>query len=189
MSLFRRILGLHEIQPSSGESPLPAAGSAAETATVRRIVAEVNALPPDRARVLAAAAYILTRVANADMDISDQEVTFIEETLAAEGKLRQAEAILVVEVARQQARLFGSTEDYLVTREYLGVSTPKERVDLLRACFLAAAADDSISAEESATLNQIANELQIEPTDLAALRSEFADRLSAVRALRSARQG
>ncbi len=187
MSLFRRMLGLPEPSPAAA-GIVPPPGSPAETATVRRIVAEVNALPPERARILAAAAYVLTRVANADMVVSDEEIAYIEQTLTEESGLTQAEAVIVVEVARQQARLFGSTEDYLVTREYLGVSTPKERLELLRACFMAAAADDQITAAESATLDQIANELQIEAHDLSALRAEFSERFTAVQALRAAKQ-
>ncbi len=52
------------------EPAQPAAPAAvdAETATVRKIVAQLEAMPPDRARLLAGAAYIVTRAANADLD-------------------------------------------------------------------------------------------------------------------------
>ena len=208
MSIFRRLFGgAPEPNPDLDPAPdaardaAPTAGTTApgttaprstpaptaDTATVRRIISQLEALPPERARYLAAASYVLARVANADLVMSPEETAFMERTLVEESGIGEAEAVLVVEAAKQQARLFGSTEDYLVTREFKRISDPEQRLRLLRACFLAAAADSSISSAEGATLNQIANELDIEAPALAALRSEFADRLSVVQALRAAR--
>ena len=154
---------------------------------MRRIVSQLEEFPPERARYLAAAAYVLARVANADLAVSTEETAFMERTLAEESGIGEAEAVLVVEAAKQQARLFGSTEDYLVTREFKRISDPEQRLRLLRACFMAAAADGSISSAESATLDQVASELDIEAARLGALRTEFADRLSVVQAMRAAR--
>jgi uncharacterized tellurite resistance protein B-like protein len=208
MSIFRHLFG-GATEPDPGLDPAPdaardaardaapaapgtvaprsAAAPTADTATVRRIVSQLEALPPERARYLAAASYVLARVANADLVMSPEETTFMERTLVEESGIGEAEAVLVVEAAKQQARLFGSTEDYLVTREFKRISDPEQRHRLLRACFLAAAADSSILPAESATLNQIASELDIDAPALAALRSEFADRLSVVQAMRAAR--
>lgn len=206
MSIFRRLFG-GVTEPDPDVRPAPEAGldasaaaatpgtgaprstaaPTADTATVRRIVSQLEALPPERARYLAAAAYVLARVANADLVMSPQETAFMERTLVEESGIGEAEAVLVVEAAKQQARLFGSTEDYLVTREFKRISDPEQRLRLLRACFLAASADASISSAESATLNQIASELDIDATALGTLRSEFADRLSVVQAMRAAR--
>ncbi len=159
-----------------------------DTATVRRIVSQLEALPPERARYLAAASYVLARVANADLVMSPDETAFMERTLVEESGIGEAEAVLVVEAAKQQARLFGSTEDYLVTREFKQISDPDQRLRLLRACFLAATADASISSAEGATLDEIASELDIEAPALHALRSEFADRMSVVQAMRAAQE-
>ena len=194
MSIFHRLLG-GPADPDKGVDPgLDAAGEPrpasvppADTATVRRIVAQLEALPPERARYLAAASYVLARVANADLAMSPDETAFMEHTLVEESGIGEAEAVLVVEAAKQQARLFGSTEDYLVTREFKLISDPDQRLRLLRACFLAATADSSISSAESATLDEIASEMDIEVPELHALRSEFADRLSVVQAMRAAR--
>jgi len=192
MSFIRRLIGIPDPASVAGAPPAapgPRAGAPpdAETATVRRIVAHLESLPPERARELAAASYVLCRVANADFEISAEETSAMEATLAAHAGVSEAEAVIVVELAKQQARLFGATEDYLVTREYLRISTPDRRRALLRACFLAAAADATITAEESATLDQVARELQIPDPDLAALRAEFREQLSVVQAIRRAR--
>ncbi len=206
MSIFRRLFG-GAAEPEPGEvrpanvaededdvvavrgagSPSSADAAAPDTATVRRIVSQLEALPPERARYLAAASYVLARVANADLVMSQEETTFMERTLVEESGVGEAEAVLVVEAAKQQARLFGSTEDYLVTREFKQISDADERLRLLRACFMAAAADNSISSAESSTLDQIATELDIESAALSALRSEFGDRMSVVQAMRAVR--
>jgi uncharacterized tellurite resistance protein B-like protein len=187
MSLFNKLFGPPPGEAASQGAPPAAADTAVDTATVRKIVAKLESLPPDRARLIASAAYILARAAQADMTISDEETAFMEEVLTEHGGMSEAEAVIVVEIAKQQARLFGSTEDYLVTREFLRLATPIERLAILRGCFLVASADESIVASESATLNQIANELQVPAEDLAALREEFGDRLSVVQAMRAAR--
>ena len=44
-----------------------------DTETVRRIVAELESLETERARYIAAFAFILSRVANADLEISVEE--------------------------------------------------------------------------------------------------------------------
>ena len=206
MSIFRRLLGglaepdhggagtpdaeygaTDAAVPGGSRAAVPGGTSAPDTATVRRIVSQLEAMPPDRARYLAAASYVLARVANSDLVISPEETAFMERTLVEESGVGEAEAVLVVEAAKQQARLFGSTEDYLVTREFKQISDADQRLRLLRACFLAAAADDSISSAESSTLDQIASELDIEAAALSALRSEFGDRMSVVQAMRAVR--
>ena len=156
MSFFRRLFGGDEpAAPTPAVTPNPAAAPSpeAETATVRKIVARLEELPPDRARLLAGAAYVVTRAANADLEVTDEEAVVIERALVERTGITEAEAVIVVEVARQQARLFGSTEDYLVTREFKRVATPEQRLGVMRACFLVAAADDEISSPESAVLN------------------------------------
>lgn len=207
MSIFRRLFG-GAMEPGQDANPTAnaadgaagdpspwagapgsTAGAAPDTATVRRLVSQLEALPPERARYLAAASYVLARVSNADLLMSPEETLFMERTLVEESGIGEAEAVLVVEAAKQQARLFGSTEDYLVTREFKRISDAEQRLRLLRACFLAAAADMSISSAESATLDQIASELDIDAPALSALRGEFGDRLSVVQALRAARRG
>jgi uncharacterized tellurite resistance protein B-like protein len=115
--------------------------------------------------------------------ITDEEVVLMERTLVERTGISAGRH--VVEISRQQARLFGSTEDYLVTREFKRVSTPEQRLGVIRACFQVAAANDEISSPESAVLNQIATELEIDPADFDAVRTEHREQ-SVVRAIRSA---
>ena len=163
----------------------PAASTTAgDTATVRRIVAKLEAMPPEQARLLAAAAYTLARAANADLDISDDETAAIERELQEGEHLDEATAVMVTEMAKLQAITVGGTEDYVVTREFKSISSPELRLRVLRASFAIAAANGSISAEETSVLNQIAGELDIDDAALNTIRADYHEQLSSVQTLR-----
>lgn len=182
---MRRFLGGAGLPDAADvEAPAtPGHSQAADTQTVRRIIAELDALPRDRARFLAAFAYILTRAAAADLHISDVESSAVEHLVAEYGALPEPQAVLVAKMAHSQSLLYGATEDYLVTRQFREFSSADERLALLRCCYLVGAADGTISAEESHTLQQIAKELDVERDDVNALRTEFAPKIAAIQAL------
>jgi uncharacterized tellurite resistance protein B-like protein len=187
MSFLSRVLGL-DAPASSGlavdpNAPLPGV-AAGETESVRRIAARLTALPPARARYLAAFAYLLGRAANADLVVTDTEAAEMERLVADVGGVDADTASIVVELARLRADRYGATEDYLVSREFKAISTPDERERLLRCCFVVMAADDEVDASESWLANRLAEELDIERPDLNRIRAEFHDRLSGVREVR-----
>jgi uncharacterized tellurite resistance protein B-like protein len=189
--MFRRFLGLDpSAKPDSrlpvGEDAAPVEGSAAETATARRIVARLEALPAEEARYLACFAYVMSRAAAADFHISDEESALMERFAIQFGGLDEAQAVLVIQMAKLQARVHGATEDFVVTREFRDISTMEQRVALLRCCFAIGAEDGTITAEEASTVNEIARELDVERDVVNAVRSEFHEQLSAVQALRRA---
>ena len=154
-----------------------------DTETVRRIAGQLEAMPIERARFLAAFAYILTRAAAADLTISDVESRAIERLVGEHGGLPDAQAVLVTQIARHQSLLSGATEDYLVTRQFKELSTEADRLALLRCCYLVGAADDTITAEESAALQQIARELDVDRDAVNTIRNEFAPKLAAIQAM------
>ena len=156
---------------------------ARDTETVRRIAGQLDALPIDRARYLAAFAYILTRAAAADMDISHAELRAIEQLVAEHGGLSESQAVLVAQIAHHQSLLYSATEDYLVTRQFRELASDADRLALLRCCYLVGAADDTITAEESATLQQIAKELDLDRDAVNVIRNEFAPKLAAIQAM------
>jgi uncharacterized tellurite resistance protein B-like protein len=160
-----------------------------DTETVRRIARQLEAIPIDRARFLASFAYILTRAAAADLDISTVESEAIEKLVAEHGGLPDAQATLVAQIARHQSLLYGGTEDYLVTRQFKSLSTEADRVALLRCCYLVGAADDTITAQESDTLQEIAKELDLDHVSVNQVRTEFAPKLAAMQAMLRLRGG
>jgi len=159
-----------------------------DTATVRRISRELDALPVERARFLAAFAYILTRAAAADLDVSEAEAHAIERLVAEHGGLPEAQAILVAQIARNQSLLYGGTEDYLVTRQFRELSTEADRLALLRCCYIVGAADDTITSAESGLLQQIAKELDLDRDAVNVIRNEFSSKLAAMQAMLRYRQ-
>ena len=186
--MFRRIFGSSD-SPAAvrQEAALTEAVSVAgDTATVRRIVARLESMPPERARLVASAAYTLARAAHADLDISEAEMAIIEQDLQRDGGLDEPTAVLVAEMAKLQAHTLSATEDYVVTREFATLATEAQKIDVLRACFVVSAASGSISAEESAEVNQIANELGLGADVLTRIRAEFHERMSSVQEVRRA---
>ena len=151
------------------------------TETVRRIVGELDKLDPDRARHLAAFAYILSRVANADLQISDVETRKIVEIVQRIGRLPEEQALLVCEIAKSQNRLFGGTENFLVTREFKEIATDAERRELLDCLFAVSAADESITGEEEGQIWQIASELGFPHREYVEARLAYSDKRSVFR--------
>ncbi len=171
MSLLR-FLGL------GGSTAAPADG---ETSTVRRIAARLERLDPDTARFLAAFAYVLARVAHADLDVSEVETATMIERVHTLAQLSDEEAELVVEIAKSQARLLGGTENYVVTREFRRLASREQRGRLLECLYAVAAADGTISAPESHEISAIAEELGFTRPEANALRARYRDALSVLR--------
>ncbi len=149
-----------------------------DTATVRRIAAELECLPPETSRFLASFAYVLARVANADLDIAASETAQMEQSIRALASLPEAQTALVVEIAKSQARLLGGTENYRVTREFRNASSREQRGQLLQCLYAVAAADGTISSAESTEILKIAEELGFTRPEALSLRSGYRDKLS-----------
>jgi uncharacterized tellurite resistance protein B-like protein len=160
----------------------PASAAAqGDTDTVRRIVSELDKLDPARARYLAALAYVLSRVAGADLHVSKVETTKMVELVQRVGHLPEAQATLVVEIAKSQHRLFGGTENFLVTREFREITSAEERRELLDWLFAVSAADEAISGEEEAQIWQIASELGFSHAEYIKVRLAYSDKRTVLR--------
>jgi uncharacterized tellurite resistance protein B-like protein len=154
-----------------------------DTDSVRRIARELAKLPPERARFLAAFAYVLGRVADADLEISEAESRAMEGIIERFGGVPEEQAVLVVAIAKSQNKLFGGTEGYLVTRELREISTPEQRDRVLDSLFEVSAADDSISATEENLIWQIASELGLARSEYTAIRSRWSEKRAVLRNL------
>jgi uncharacterized tellurite resistance protein B-like protein len=173
MRALRRLLGLDEERASD----------ARDTATVRRIAGQLDALPAEEARLLAAFAYVLARIARADLEISPQESAAMAQSLRDCSALSEAQALLVVQIAKTQAAALGGTENYLVTRQFKELSNRAQRVDLLRCLFAVAAADENVSHLESTEITAIGLELGFSREEIAGVRTAWRDQLSVLKDL------
>ena len=171
-----------------GATERPAASRHGDTETVKRIVSELEALEPARARFLAAFAYVLSRVAHADSHISEDETEKMREIVRTLGHLPDPQAVLVVEIAKGQATLFGGTENYLVTREFREIATTEQRLELLDCLFAVAVADGSISSVEESQAAQIAKELGFTQPEYASALVVHAEHRTVLRSLRAKRK-
>jgi uncharacterized tellurite resistance protein B-like protein len=152
--------------------------SSAETETVRKIAEELDRMSPERAKFIAAFAYLLSRVARADLHISPEETAVMERLVMERGGLPEGQAVVVVQIAKTQNVLFGGTENFLVSREFNGLASPQEKLGLLDCLFAVAAANGSISTVEDNEISQIADELRIEHCDFISVRSKYRDCLA-----------
>jgi uncharacterized tellurite resistance protein B-like protein len=164
--------------------PAPVGSLDPETAALRHIVSQLDALPPGERHFIAGFAYVLSRVANANLEITPEEVAEMEKIVLEVGGLQEAQAVLVVQIARNQAQLYGGTDDYLITREFARTASPEQRDRLLRCCFAVGAADGSIDAWESAELDQVGRELAFTDREVRAVRAEFRESFAAVQGIR-----
>ena len=166
-------LGLAKSHATPGAPPT----GSADTDTVRKIVASLESMDSERARFIAAFAFILCRVARADLNISPGETAIMERVVMERGNLPEAQAILVVQMAKTESRLFGGTEDFLVTREFNKIATREEKLALLD-CLFAVASDEMISTVEDNEISRICAELQISHDEFVAVRMKFRDQRS-----------
>lgn len=152
-----------------------------ETETVRKIVQQLDNLELGRARYIAAFAYILGRVARADMHISDAETREMEHQVIRLSSLPAEQAMLVVQIAKTQATLFGGTENFLVTQEFNEMANLQQKQEVLDCLFAVAAADKVISTVEEREIRLISDELQLTHEQFIAARYKFRQYLAVLK--------
>jgi uncharacterized tellurite resistance protein B-like protein len=141
-----------------------------ESAPLRETLNALDRLEPERARFLAAFAYLLGRVAHADQHVSVEETQSMEALVAEEGQLPPEQAMVVVQLAKTSNRMFGGTANFLVAREFSEQATYEQKLALLRCLFAVSVSDDAVSTAEEAEIHRIARELRIDHADLTAMR-------------------
>jgi uncharacterized tellurite resistance protein B-like protein len=152
--------------------------------TVERIAAQLDELGP-RARYVAAFAYVLARVAHADLSISEDEVDVMEKMAGESAGLSPEQARVAIEIARGQTIELGGTENYMVTRLFREVSTPDERLGVIECLFAVAAADDEISTAENHEISKIGSELGLSHAEITIVRSRYREHLAVLKGLPS----
>ena len=157
--------------------------------SIRRIARELDALPDDQALHLATFAYVLGRVAHADSHFSEVETQKMQDIVQVLGHIQESQAVLLVEIAKHQVRLFGGTDNVTVSRRFRELSTPEQRIELLECVFAVSAADDSITVVEEGQARQISTELGLTHKEFVQARSAYVDHLEALKALRASHSG
>ena len=169
MSLMRRLAGSRQNTSSSSGSD-----------SVALIAQKLESLDEQTAHFLASFAYVLARVAAADLDVDAAEEAAMHRILLASTELDDEQVRLVVEIAREQAAEEGGTENYLATREFREHSSREQRVRLLRSLLQVAAADGHVSEIESNEISSIAEEIGFSPAEVKALRVDVRQQAAAL---------
>ena len=161
-----------------GIGEAPAAREAEGVDQVEKVLA---GLESGRARYVACFAYILTRSARADHDVTDSEGREMARIVAGQGGISPEQAAAVIAVARSQGLRSGGTEDFIVTREFNQVASREQKLALLDALFSVSAVDRSILTVEDNEIRRVANELNLEHSDYIAVRARHRAHLAVIR--------
>jgi uncharacterized tellurite resistance protein B-like protein len=154
-----------------------------EPDSLAEITAQLDALPAEEARFVAAFSYLLARIAGADLRADDSERDAMARRLETFAEIDVERAALLATTAIQTAATHRAVDDHLVARAFREMSEKPERIRLLRCLYAVAAADENISGAEDNEIFEIANAIGVRRLDVIALRSEFKEQLGSMKAL------
>ena len=162
-----------------GSETSPASPDSAET--IRKIASALDKMEPDQAHYIAAFAYLLGRVANADLEVSSEETAEMERIVEGLGGLPEDQAVMVVQIAKAQNLLLGGSENFAVAKEFNRLACRAQKVALLNCLFAVSAADQSISTVEDNEIRRISTELRLDHSDFVAARSAYRQHLEVLK--------
>lgn len=148
---------------------------------LQEIERALEGMDPAHARFIACFAYILTRGARADHEVTPQERDAMERLVAERAGIGAGDAHVVVGIAKAHARRSGGTEDFIVTREFNTLATREQKLALLDCLFAVSSADQSIVTAEDNEIRRISNELKLEHGDYIAVRGRHRHNLEVLR--------
>jgi len=128
-------------------------------------------LQDEQIEKLCIAAAIMTRVALADDEFSDEETGAIAEALESEWALPGPQARLVAEISRNRA--LKGLDEARMTRGFFGATNYSERAALIKCLFKIANASDKTSHEEIEHIRSISNALKVEHKDFIAAKTSI----------------
>ncbi len=152
---------------------------------VRAISQSLEELPQEERRYVAAFAYLLGRVGNADGVITAEERDGMVAIVERVGGLDPAKAQLALDIAHRQNVLFGATENFLVAREFRTISDRDQRRRLLECMIEVAVADGTISNDEENEIGFIGAEIGFSRREVLAALTPYAKKRELLKGLKS----
>jgi uncharacterized tellurite resistance protein B-like protein len=152
-----------------------------EAEVVHRISQQLDSMDPAEARHLSLFAFLLARVAHADLSTDPAEIAEMERLVATHGGLTASQAAMVIEVARATQRLLGPTHNFVATREFRDSASAEQKVGLLHCLFAVAAADGTITGDEEEEIRTVSRGLLLDDREYLAVRAAFSDKRSVMR--------
>jgi len=159
------------------------AGRDHEPDSLAELTSHLESMEAAEARLAAAFAYLLARVAGSDLRTDETEQAAMAERLETFGALDASTASVLAKAAIRVADHHGGSDDHLVARAFRDMTAPPERLRLLRCLYAVAAADDTITTVEDNEVFEIATALSVSRQDVIAIRSEWKQHLGTLKAL------
>lgn len=156
-----------------------------EAEVVHRISQQLDSMDPAEARHLSLFAFLLARVAHADLVVDPAEVGVMEGMVATHGNLTPSQAAMVVEIARATQRMLGPTHNFVAIREFRDAATNEQKLGLLQCLFSVAGADGVVTGPEEEEIRTISRGLLLDDQDYLRVRSAFGDKRSVMRSLKA----
>ncbi len=116
-------------------------------------------------------AYLLSRVAHADHEVTDAEREAMVRLLVDRAHLAPEQAAIVIGLATSKIVHVRGTEDYLVSREVAARATIEEKRALIDGLYAVCAADGLISTIEDNDVRRVASEIDLEHHDVVDIRA------------------
>lgn len=174
-------MGLLDFLGFTGGAEQPQSASSSAADTLREIMQSLEQMEPDRAKYIAAFAYMLGRVAHADMNISHEETREMEHIIEGLAGIPEEQAVLVVQIAKTQNKLFGATDNVSITQEFNRIATRAQKLALLNCLFAVSSSDQSISTAEDHEIRRISQELRLDHADFIAARASYKEHLEVLK--------
>jgi uncharacterized tellurite resistance protein B-like protein len=149
-----------------------------EAEVVHRISQQLDSMDPAEARHLSLFAFVLARVASADLVVHPSEVAEMERLIATHGGLTASQAAMVVEIARATQKMLGPTHNFVAIREFRDAATIEQKIGLLQCLFAVAAADGVVTGPEEEEIRTISRGLLLDDQEYLRVRSAFGDKRS-----------
>jgi uncharacterized tellurite resistance protein B-like protein len=138
-------------------------------------------VPAEQARRIAAFAYLLSRVAHADHEVSEAEREAMARLLVDRAHLAADQADIVIGIATSKIVHVRGTQDYLVSREVAARATVDEKRALIDGLYAVCAADGLISTIEDNDVRRVASEIDLEHRDVVEIRSRYRESLAVLK--------
>jgi uncharacterized tellurite resistance protein B-like protein len=138
-------------------------------------------MPSEDARRVAAFAYLLSRVAHADHDVTPAEREAMERMLVDRAHLPPDRAALVIGLATNQSVHMRGTQDYVVSRQVAASTSVEEKRALIDGLYAVCAADGLITTVEDNDVCRVASEIDLERQDVAEIRNRYRGSLAVLK--------
>ena len=138
-------------------------------------------VPPDEARRVAAFAYLLSRVAHADHEVTGAEREAMVRLLVDRAHLAPGQAEIVIGIATSKIVHVRGTQDYLVSREVAARASVEEKRALIDGLYAVCAADGLISTIEDNDVRRVASEIDLEHHDVVDIRATYRGSLAVLK--------